>query len=99
MTGKTIIVFCIHNKFDAAVAFGYYATRSVREIPVKTKLIPNKAGGTPRYRGQRGKQKAPTKIPVSIRLEREVLEFYKSRGAGWQTRVSDMLKAIVEATR
>ncbi len=35
----------------------------------------------------RGKQKAPTKIPISIRLSPEVVAFYKSQGEGWQNRM------------
>ena len=33
------------------------------------------------------------KVAVSIRLDREVVEAFKSGGPGWQTRINDALKA------
>ena len=42
--------------------------------------------------GVRGPQKAPTKVPVSIRLSPEVLAHYKATGPGWQTRIDEDLK-------
>ena len=47
---------------------------------------------TKRYRG---KQKAPTKVPVHIRLDQKVVDAYKATGSGWQSRVNDDLAAIV----
>jgi len=44
-----------------------------------------------RGRGQRGPQKEPTKIPVKLRLDPEVLAAYKATGRGWQTRMNDIL--------
>ena len=40
----------------------------------------------------RGPQKAPTKVPVSIRLSPEVVEHFKSQGPGWQSRIDAALK-------
>ncbi|NTF31671.1 BrnA antitoxin family protein [Rhizobium skierniewicense] len=40
----------------------------------------------------RGQQKAPTKIPLSIRLSPEVVDHYKATGPGWQARIDDVLK-------
>ena len=42
----------------------------------------------------RGKQKAPTKIPISIRLSRDVLEHFKRGSRGWQSRIDDALRKI-----
>lgn len=48
----------------------------------------------------RGPQKAPTKIPVSIRLSPEVLQHFKSGGPGWQGRINEvLLKATANANR
>ncbi|MGE4350709.1 MAG: BrnA antitoxin family protein [Bdellovibrionales bacterium] len=41
----------------------------------------------------------PTKQAVSVRLSPEVIAFFKAKGAGWQTRINDTLKAIVDANR
>jgi len=42
-------------------------------------------------RGKRGPQKAPTKKLVSLRLSVEVVEYFKSSGRGWQTRIDSTL--------
>jgi uncharacterized protein (DUF4415 family) len=43
---------------------------------------------------RRGKQKAPTKKAISLRLDPDVLEAYKAFGDGWQTRINkDLRKA------
>jgi uncharacterized protein (DUF4415 family) len=43
-------------------------------------------------RTTRGTQKAPTKVPLSIRLSPEVVAHYKATGPGWQTRIDEDLK-------
>jgi uncharacterized protein (DUF4415 family) len=45
-----------------------------------------------RSRGVRGAQKMPTKVAVSLRLTREVVERFKAGGPGWQTRMDEALK-------
>ena len=45
-----------------------------------------------RWRRTRGKQKAPTKEAVSIRLDRDVLAFYRASGKGWQSRINEALR-------
>jgi uncharacterized protein (DUF4415 family) len=44
------------------------------------------------FPGHRGKQKAPTKIPISIRLSRDVLDHFKRSGPGWQSRIEETLR-------
>ena len=51
------------------------------------------------YRKERGRPQGSTKTPISLRIDNEVLAFFKSKGAGWQTRIDAALKAIVEAAR
>lgn len=43
----------------------------------------------------RGKQKKPTKSPISIRLSADVVAYFKSTGQGWQTRIDDILREYV----
>ena len=69
--------------------------RPAREVDPE--LVAAYEAGTLRYRGQRGKQKTPTKTQVTLRIDRDVLAFFKNKGAGWQTRIGDTLKAIVDA--
>lgn len=45
----------------------------------------------------RGRQKAPKKLPVTIRLSPEVVEYFKSTGDGWQTRLDMILREYVKA--
>ena len=56
-------------------------------------------GATVRRPGQRGPQKAPTKEQVTLRLDREVLAYFRHGGVGWQTRLNDRLKRLVSRGR
>ena len=38
----------------------------------------------------RGPQKLPLKVPVSIRLSPDVIEYFKSQGKGWQTKINNI---------
>jgi uncharacterized protein (DUF4415 family) len=40
----------------------------------------------------RGRQKAPTKELVSIRLDRDIVSAYRKTGRGWQARINDTLR-------
>lgn len=42
--------------------------------------------------GQRGAGRKPKKILLSVRYSPEVVEYFKSTGEGWQTRMDDALK-------
>ncbi len=48
-----------------------------------------------RSRHTRGKQKAPTKKHISIRLDADLAEHFRSSGPGWQTRLNDALRRTV----
>jgi len=45
-----------------------------------------------RGRGERGPQKAPTKQQVTLRLDRDVVERFRSTGSGWQSRINEVLR-------
>ena len=45
--------------------------------------------------GERGPQKSPTKIPISIRVSPEVAEYFRASGKGWQGRIDNVLKEYV----
>jgi uncharacterized protein (DUF4415 family) len=47
----------------------------------------------------RGPQKAPTKEMISIRLSREVLDYFRATGEGWQGRIDEMLKQAIRRKR
>lgn len=48
-----------------------------------------------RMPGQRGRQKSPTKVQVSMRVSPEVVSYFKSKGEGWQTRMDEALKEYI----
>lgn len=48
-------------------------------------------------RAVRGKFYRPVKEIVSIRLDKDVLAFYRSQGAGYQTRINDTLRGAMQA--
>ncbi len=45
--------------------------------------------------GERGSQKAPTKVPISIRVSPEVVEYFRAEGKGWQGHMNRVLKEYV----
>jgi uncharacterized protein len=49
--------------------------------------------------GERGKQVAPTKKMVTLRLSASVLDHFKATGAGWQTRIDETLQRVVKRPR
>lgn len=49
-----------------------------------------------RRQGERGKQKAPTKQPVSLRLDQDVLEHFRATGPGWQRRINAALRKVAK---
>lgn len=49
--------------------------------------------GPPVRRRGRGPQKAPTKVSTTIRLDADVLAFFRARGKGYQTQINDALRA------
>jgi uncharacterized protein (DUF4415 family) len=55
--------------------------------------------GKLRLPGQRGPQKQPTKVPVTVRYSPDVLAYFKSSGEGWQTRMNEVLSDYVERHR
>lgn len=70
----------------------FAAMRSMEKVlsPDLVKIIKQ------RKRGERGPQKNPTKVPVTIRVNREVVKYFQSEGQGWQTRMNNALEIWVK---
>ena len=47
----------------------------------------------------RGPQKAPTKVPTTIRFDSDVLTALKASGRGWQTRVNDAMREVLKLNK
>lgn len=41
----------------------------------------------------------PKRVPISLKLEQDVLEFYKAGGPGYQTRMQRVLRAFMEQSQ
>ena len=52
--------------------------------------------GPPVLKRGRGPQKAQTKILTTVRLDADVIAFFKAQGSGYQTRINDALRKVVE---
>jgi uncharacterized protein (DUF4415 family) len=52
--------------------------------------------GPPRMRRGRGRQKAPTKVLTTIRLDADVIAFFRALGPGYQSRINDALRRVKE---
>ncbi|MCY3957206.1 MAG: BrnA antitoxin family protein [Chloroflexi bacterium] len=48
-----------------------------------------------RYRRTRGKQRAPTKTQITLRLDADLVLHFRETGKGWQTRMNDTLREAV----
>ncbi|MEY4884161.1 MAG: hypothetical protein RIS34_2015 [Pseudomonadota bacterium] len=51
--------------------------------------------GAPVLRRGRGPQVSPTKVLTSVRLDADILDFFKSQGSGYQSRINDALRMEV----
>jgi uncharacterized protein (DUF4415 family) len=49
--------------------------------------------GAPVLKRGRGPQVAPTKVLTSVRLDADILDFFKAQGGGYQSRINDALRA------
>lgn len=65
--------------------------RPAREVFLDLDKFPKPKG--------RGPQKVPTKIQTTIRLDRDVVEHFRSSGRGWQGRINETLKRAVASGR
>lgn len=49
-------------------------------------------------RGRPAKTAEERKEQIALRVDKDVLEWYRSQGTGWQTRMNAVLKAFRDAT-
>ncbi len=85
---------------DAAVRAGIAADPDARELTREDFKSMRPASEThPRiveaYRRTRGKQKAPTKEQVTLRLDADVVAHFRKEGDGWQTRLNAALRRVI----
>jgi uncharacterized protein (DUF4415 family) len=64
----------------------------VLDLRPASETFPELAKQAARKRGQRGPQKRPRKVTVSLRIDREVIAAYKAGGKGYQSRMAAVLE-------
>ena len=78
---------------------------TIAKLPKKTSAKVNDADnpawtedmlGAPVLKRGRGPQTAPTKVLTSLRLDADILEFFKLQGTGYQSRINAALRKAVE---
>ncbi len=47
---------------------------------------------------RRGLQPLPSKASISLRVDQDVLEWFKAQGSGYQTRINTVLRAFRDAS-
>ena len=50
-----------------------------------------------RHRRPRGKQKAPTKEKVTVRLDADIVAHFRESGKGWQTKLNEALRQVIDS--
>ena len=65
------------------------------------RIAANDADGPPMSDEEwaRGEVRRPIKIPVGLKLDDDVLGWFKAQGRGYQTRINAVLRRYVEARR
>ncbi len=48
--------------------------------------------------GRRGPQKKPTKDQITLRIDHDVVEHFKGKGKGWQSRINAALRKAMKKT-
>ncbi len=68
--------------------------KDIRKMKPANEILPRELLETLSKRkvGQRGLQKTPTKISITLRYSPEVVEYFKETGKGWQIRMDEALK-------
>ncbi len=69
-----------------ATAKDFRQAKSAREV------LPSKVYESLRLARQRGPQKSPKKIPVSLRVDQDILNAYAATGRGYQSRMNEALR-------
>jgi uncharacterized protein (DUF4415 family) len=65
--------------------------RPAREV-IPPALFERLVAAQKRRQGERGPQKAPIKVAVTLRLDPDLVDQLKAGGKGWQTRVNATLR-------
>lgn len=76
---------------DAAINTGIAADQNTAELSDAAMLKLKPMRGRPLGSG--------TKQQVSLRIDTDVLEYFKAQGSGWQTKINETLRASLKKVR
>jgi uncharacterized protein (DUF4415 family) len=82
---------------DAAINRGIAADRDTRELGAADFKRMQPLREILKHRGR--PKSATHKIPVTVRLDPKVVDFFRASGRGWQTRMNDALVGYVGKIR
>lgn len=71
-------------------------TTSTRRVDTDNPPWSEEMLGPPVLKRGRGRQRAPTKVLTAIRLDADVIAFFRKQGPGYQTRINEVLRKSVE---
>lgn len=73
-------------------------SKDIRAMRPASEVLPEKLLNVlpKRKRGERGPQKEPKKVSITLRYSPEVVSYFKSTGQGWQTRMDEILKGWIK---
>lgn len=72
------------------------ATTSAKRVDPDNPPWTEEMLGAAVVRRGRGPQKAPTKVLTSIRLDADVIAYFKALGSGYQSRINSALRQFVD---
>lgn len=73
-----------------------WTEKDFREARPLHEVAPGVVEAMLQYRGQRGRQKAPTKELISLRVDRDVVAAFRASGSGWQARANEALRTYAK---
>ena len=71
-------------------------TRSAKPIDPDNPPWREEMLGPPVLRRGRGPQRSPTKVSTTVRLDSDVLEYFRATGPGYQTRMNEALRQAMK---
>jgi uncharacterized protein (DUF4415 family) len=80
-----------------AGADAHVSSHRMKHPPIKRAALKTKFESASRQ-ARPVKPRAPKKVLICLRLDRDVLDWFKSRGPGYQTRINTVLRAFRDAS-
>jgi uncharacterized protein (DUF4415 family) len=90
----TLFPYAMRRNMKHATTLKSPKTTSNRRVDPDNPPWSEEMLGPPVFKRGRGPQKAPTKVLTTVRLDADVLAFFKAQGSGYQTRINDGLRKI-----